>query len=116
MATFFKKCPACGKRFDTVRESESVKKEIEIATTEESSFSSPMAEGVVKGGVYPIDDAERALNSPTVDVKVPVEKDTYTETYTCKHCGHVWTETHEKDKVIGRDPGKTVDTVRSPED
>jgi rubredoxin len=111
--TFLMKCPACGKRFDVVRKSESVEKKIGTATTQESSFSSPMAEGVVDGGVYPVSEAEKISNSPTVDVKVPIEEDIYTETYTCKHCGHIWTETHEKDKVIGRDPGKTVDTVKS---
>jgi C4-type Zn-finger protein len=110
---FLKKCPSCGKRFEVTRTSESVQKKVRMASAEESSFSSPMSEGMVEGGVYPVGEAEKTMNSPTIEVEVPVEEDIYTETYTCKHCGHVWSETNEKDKVIGRDSSSTtVGTVR----
>ncbi|MDA4137305.1 MAG: hypothetical protein OK449_09965 [Thaumarchaeota archaeon] len=113
MPVFLKKCPSCGKRYEVTHTSEFVEKKVGMGSAEESSFSSPMSEGVVEGGVYPITEAEKVSNSPIVEVEVPVEQDTYTETYTCKHCGHVWSEIHEKDKVVGRDSSSTtVGTLR----
>jgi transposase-like protein len=89
--TLFKKCPSCGKRFEVEHTGESVDKKMETVTEEKmASTTSLMA---ANSGV-PLPDAPARI-PPTTTVTETIEEDVYTESYRCKHCGHVWTEEHE---------------------
>ena len=96
MSTFFKKCPNCGKRFEVEHTVETVEKKEELLPEERTVF--PVA-GIASA--YPIPVAEPPGLTTKVKEEEIVEDDIYTETYKCKHCGHVWTEQREKIKHLG---------------
>jgi uncharacterized Zn finger protein len=90
---FFRHCPSCGRRFqitlvgekliDERRVTDQIERDTEPISSASSTFrygGVPMPEVVVEEDV-PV----------TIDIKE------FQYTYKCKHCGHVWTETHEKD-------------------
>lgn len=95
MATFLKKCPKCGKRFEVERTGETMQKKTDLAQ-EDGEVIPPT---IVAGGI-PIAAASTLSNNPPVirHETVIKEEEEFTETYECKHCGHIWTETHEKVK------------------
>jgi predicted RNA-binding Zn-ribbon protein involved in translation (DUF1610 family) len=93
-----KKCPNCGKRFDVEHTGETVESKKELVP-EEVVVIPP----TIVAGATPIAVANTlANNPPTIRRETLVQEDEYTESYTCKHCGHVWTETHEKVKDLGQ--------------
>jgi DNA-directed RNA polymerase subunit RPC12/RpoP len=96
--TIFKKCPSCGRRFEVERTGESVDKKTDVVT-EEKPLSPPSLIPPVSLPDIPVEPP------PTVVVAEEIEEDDYTETYKCKHCGHVWTEEH----AIVEDLGEVTD-------
>jgi len=93
---FFRHCPACGRRFhirlvgekliDERRVTDQVNRATEATMAASSSFR--------YGGIP----------TPPVlvneDVPVTIDVKDFQYTYECKHCGHVWTEMHEKDSEV----------------
>jgi DNA-directed RNA polymerase subunit RPC12/RpoP len=96
--TIFKKCPNCGKRFEVEHTGESVERKSEVVMEEKvispasllASPQSPMLGPSVQ-------------SPPPVRVAESIEEDEYTETYKCKHCGHVWTEKHDEVEDLGEE-------------
>lgn len=105
MPTVFKKCPNCGKRFEVERTGKSVEKKTELV--EEEKTISPQAV-VASYSRFPI-GTPPMNEAPHVMVDELIEEDEYTETYKCKHCGHVWTEKHEVVKDLGEVNGAGID-------
>jgi len=89
LRTFFRHCPSCGRRFEI----RLVGKE-EVDTSEHGENPLRVA-GVPEPTLRPLLLEDR---SP-----VTVEMEEFQYTYRCKHCGHEWTEAHEKTE--GRKPG-----------
>ncbi|MDA4137353.1 MAG: hypothetical protein OK449_10205 [Thaumarchaeota archaeon] len=98
MPTIFKKCPNCGKRFEVEHTGESVERKTEVVT-EEKLISTPSM--MAPNPMTPVLDTPYS-NPPTVMVDELIEEDEYTESYKCKHCGHVWTEKHEEVADLGQ--------------
>jgi ribosomal protein L37AE/L43A len=100
VADIFKKCPSCGKRFEVHRTGETVEageKEVFLVASPQSSMSQEMPRNSFSAGSLP--EVELAV-PPTVE-PITAERDTIEDTYTCKHCGHTWTETRESFKKEG---------------
>ncbi len=53
------------------------------------------------GVAYPLPPPTQQ-SVPKIEVGQAVEEDEYTETYTCAHCGYLWTEKSEKAKNLGK--------------
>lgn len=105
MPAFLKRCPSCGKRFEVEHTGESVEKKSEIVTEEKLiSPSTLMAENPMT----PLLNTPESV-PPSVMVAELIEEDEYTETYKCKHCGHVWTEKHEEVEDLGQVKGAGAD-------
>jgi DNA-directed RNA polymerase subunit RPC12/RpoP len=85
--TFFRHCPACGRRFEI----RLVSRQLQTADREHkevkeiSYIPNQMVAGAL-GNIPPI----------VVEQSVPVtiESDEFQYSYKCKHCGHQWTEQH----------------------
>lgn len=88
----FKKCPKCGKRFEVKHVGETVERKQELVP-ETKSYLTPSG----MASAYPIPTP----GASTFKVEEAIEEDTFTETYTCAHCGNVWTEMSEKTKDLG---------------
>jgi len=88
--TFFRHCPGCGRRFEIRLVS---KEEVDVSAHDEDLLR---VEGVPEPSPRPL------LLEETSPVTVEMEEFQYI--YRCKHCGHEWTEIHEK-TVAGRKPG-----------
>jgi DNA-directed RNA polymerase subunit M/transcription elongation factor TFIIS len=91
----FKKCPSCGKRFEVKHTSETVETK-ERLIPEQKEYLEPAG----LAAAYPI-PPRRPDEVPVTQVEEDIEEETFFETYTCTHCGHVWTETKEKVKDRG---------------
>jgi transposase-like protein len=99
MSTLLKRCPKCGKRFELEHTGEKVEKKQEFVPEVVT-----VAPQTIVAGALPSAAASTLTNSPPVrEREIAIEeRDEYTESYKCKHCGYTWTETHEKvkDKII----------------
>ena len=90
--TFFRYCPACGKRFHIrlvnrklVEETKETKVQKERATSSFNvgyKFQSPVPQVL------------------EVDAPVVIEVEDFEYSYKCGHCGHVWTEIHRKEEEV----------------
>ncbi|HUI85676.1 MAG TPA: hypothetical protein VLY21_00780 [Nitrososphaerales archaeon] len=78
---FFRRCPACGKRF-------SVRLEKKVLTKDEHGVEET-AYDVVLGWSA----TSQVLPAPVTHQEIPVERETFDLTYECVHCHHEWTET-----------------------
>ena len=83
---FFKRCPKCGNRFE-VKETRKELEDVEVHT-EESSKSTPIYAGAIRAAT----GASR-VSKETFSVYMAH----YRHTYTCKQCGHEWSETEVKE-------------------
>jgi len=86
---FFRHCPACGRRFHIRLVSK------QKAGEEEVTEMLPSGQDDVKAGLKFATRADTELTEGT-PIYVDVRKFNYN--YKCTHCGHQWTEVHEKDK------------------
>lgn len=102
MPTVFKKCPMCGKRFEVEHTGESVEKKTDVVT-EEKPVPTPSLMAPVSLPDIPVKPP------PTVTVAEQIEEDDYTETYKCRHCGHVWTEERSVVEDLGEVRGAGLD-------
>jgi hypothetical protein len=84
--TFFRHCPACGRRFEI----RVVRKEPEKNGSYESEMPRLVADAAEGGPLTPLVLSQEA-NKPVI-----VEEKKLGYTYVCKHCGHQWTEIHEE--------------------
>jgi uncharacterized Zn finger protein len=85
--TFFRFCPVCGKRFHI----KVIGKELVGDRVERESLEQTVPSNIGFGQV-----AEPVVVEQGVPVTIDYEDFQYT--YKCKHCGHVWTEIHEKEE------------------
>jgi len=103
MPTVFKKCPNCGKRFEVEHTGESVEKKTEVVTEEKPISPASLMALASQPPDNPVE------LPPVARVAEEVEEDDYTETYRCKHCGHVWTEKHALVRDLGEVKGAGLD-------
>ena len=96
--TFFRHCPACGKRFEirlvgkrTRRDDEY---DSEIPRSDDATMEAKALMPVLLG----------ESNEP-----VTIEEKEFSYKYVCKHCGHQWTETREDVDVEPTPEGYTGD-------
>jgi len=89
---FFRHCPACGRRFHIKLVGEKLVDRREITEEIRQPVVTPRAaSSSYSYGGFPMPPLEVEEDVPvTVDVK------DFQYTYRCKHCGHVWSEMHEK--------------------
>ena len=88
--TFFRYCPACGKRFHiTLVSKELVEEKADRAVSRHGTL-----QGFSARGFSPA--AMPVLVEQDVPVVVTVEDFRYT--YRCKHCGHVWMEIQKRQR------------------
>jgi DNA-directed RNA polymerase subunit RPC12/RpoP len=97
--TFFRHCPSCGRRFEIrvtgkklVRSTTIEEKERRVIPIGAAGFRSPVPVTIVQEDV------------PSI---VYVEDFQYR--YRCKHCGHEWSEVHEKSHKADQPEGYTGD-------
>ena len=102
--TFFRHCPACGKRFEI----RLVKKELEKDEAHPEDIpraSAPNLTGPAAGmGAFTFVPVVLDENMPSM-----VDNEEFDYTYKCKHCGHTWTEVREKAQVEREPSGYTGD-------
>ena len=98
--TFFRTCPACGKRFEIrLKEKKLVEKE-RIERTEpvrKDYLSNAGSTGLVSGAGIPAPwpgSVVVAESEPTV-----IDMEEFQYSYKCKHCGHEWLERHVEEHV-----------------
>ncbi|MDA4122863.1 MAG: hypothetical protein OK456_06770 [Thaumarchaeota archaeon] len=120
MATLFKKCPSCGRRFEVKHIGEKLEKTEDRTETIQTAEAlsdpvSPPADWTPQSETYSSRRSDIA-NADTIEVEpgqanasfamgkedIVIREDTYQETYRCSHCGYQWTEEHVKDKTLGR--------------
>jgi transcription elongation factor Elf1 len=99
--TFFRHCPACGRRFEIRLVG---RKEVDSASLLEEekrplSPASPLMAGSYAAAPVVVQD----------EVPVMVDVDEFQYTYKCKHCGHQWSEVREVDKTFDLPQGYTGD-------
>ena len=86
--TFFRYCPACGKRFHIrLVDRELVEEKVDRAVSRQSTVQGVSARGF------------NFTSMPVLveqDVPVVVTTEDFRYTYECKHCGHVWMELQKK--------------------
>jgi len=82
--TFFRHCPACGRRFEI----RLIKKKLVDRQEVESDAEE----------YTPATPGPMVLES---EVPLVVEVDDFSYTYRCKHCGHQWSEEHFDTEKVG---------------
>jgi uncharacterized Zn finger protein len=97
--TFFRHCPACGRRFEI----RVVRREPEESNSYESEIPQSDTDSTRWGTLTPIILSQDAM-APVV-----VEEKDFSYTYKCKHCGHQWTEIHGETHVESQPKGYTGD-------
>jgi len=97
----------CGRRFEVEHTGESVEKKTDVVM-EEKVISPPSIMATNSLTPLPLPNPP-AANLPVVMVPELIEEDDYTETYKCKHCGHVWTEKREVVEDLGQAKGAVTD-------
>ena len=88
--TFFRFCPACGKRFHI----KLVGKKLAEERTEKTEVTRDRGTFMTGSG-YGMYGPAPVIVEEKVPLTINVEDFQYT--YKCKHCGHVWTEIHEEE-------------------
>jgi predicted nucleic acid-binding Zn ribbon protein len=97
VSTFFRHCPNCGKRFEIRLVS---KKLVDDRKTEQEVKQAALVPGGLIGGATSGEGRAFGMGGVTyVEENVPltIDVEDFNYTYRCKHCGHAWTELHEKE-------------------
>jgi predicted RNA-binding Zn-ribbon protein involved in translation (DUF1610 family) len=97
VSTFFRHCPNCGKRFEIRLVS---KKLVDDRKTEQEIKQAALVPGGQIGGASLGTGRAFGMGGVTyVEENIPltIDVEDFDYTYKCKHCGHVWTELHEKE-------------------
>jgi len=93
LSEFFRHCPNCGRRFHIKLVGEKLVDERNVTEEVKRPMETPIAaSSTYRYGGIP---TPPVLVEEEVPVTINVKEFQYT--YKCKHCGHVWTEMHEKD-------------------
>jgi uncharacterized Zn finger protein len=90
--TFFRFCPACGRRFHI----RLVNKRLVRDTKETRVLKERATSGINVGYRYQT-PVPQVLD---VDVPVTIEVADFEYAYKCGHCGHVWTEMHKQEAEV----------------
>jgi DNA-directed RNA polymerase subunit RPC12/RpoP len=99
--TFFRHCPSCGRRFEIRLVG---KKLLDSKLIEEKGGNRPVPVGGLGfGGRLPV------VTMVQEEVPSIVEVDDFQYRYKCKHCGHEWSEVHEKVSKADEPEGYTGD-------
>ena len=93
LGTFFRHCPACGRRFEIRLVSKKELEEMDTVEKEPPGVAGTDAMGPAWTGSIA---AGRALMEENTPMLFTDEEFQYS--YRCKHCGHEWSEVHEKEK------------------
>jgi predicted RNA-binding Zn-ribbon protein involved in translation (DUF1610 family) len=91
--TFFRYCPACGKRFHIRLASKKLLRDERETRVHKEVVSS--ARVFVGSRYQPISPAVLE-----VDVPVTVEVEDFEFSYECNHCGHTWTERNSREREV----------------
>lgn len=83
----FRFCPACGKRFHI--------RLVGKRLVGDAVETREIKESASLGASHAFAGAPLVVNE---EIPVTVEVKDFQYTYSCKHCGHVWTEAHEEVK------------------
>jgi DNA-directed RNA polymerase subunit RPC12/RpoP len=88
---FFRHCPSCGRRFH-IKLIEKKDVASETMTEKMTPLETEMQSGLIHPNpwVLPLTEGEPVI--------VDIEKFQYT--YKCTHCGHQWSEFHEKEQSV----------------
>jgi DNA-directed RNA polymerase subunit RPC12/RpoP len=95
--TFFRHCPACGRRFEI----RLVGKE----PTDMAEHSEEMTSVTAVPKPSMTTGSRRGVPLPTVvhdSSPITVEMEEFRFTYRCKHCGHEWSEIRNKTDVVSK--------------
>jgi DNA-directed RNA polymerase subunit RPC12/RpoP len=102
--TFFRHCPSCGRRFEI----RLVKKE--AVDSEELNARLPRpVNPLMARAVTPALPTRSAPTLLSNEVPSIVDIEEFQYTYRCKHCGHEWSEVHEKEESYSAPEGYTGD-------
>jgi uncharacterized Zn finger protein len=93
--TLFRYCPSCGKRFQIRLVGKKMVSEREELSVEDTEHEAEVWDTAALMGGYGGDEIPVELEEKE---PITVELERFRYTYKCKHCGHVWTEIHEKEK------------------
>jgi len=102
--TFFRHCPSCGRRFEI----RLVKKEQVASEVLDEKLERP-ENPIIARGMTPIIPTGPAPTILGNDVPSIVDIEDFQYTYKCKHCGHEWSEVHEKEQTYRAPEGYTGD-------
>ena len=96
--TFFRHCPACGRRFEI--------RLVRKKTSKDYAFDSevPRSDAATREARALMPLLLGESNEP-----VTIDEEEFSYMYVCKHCGHQWTETREKVDVEPAPEGYTGD-------
>jgi len=92
--TFFRFCPACGKRFHI----RLVGKKLEGERTEQAMIKQDRGSVYGSAGMGGTGSTVPVIVEENIPLTIDVKDFQYS--YKCKHCGHVWTEMHEEEEKI----------------
>jgi len=93
---FFRHCPGCGRRFHIRLVSEKLVDERQVTgQVKESVPTTIAASSTYRYGGVPMPPV-----TVEEDVPVTIDVEDFQYTYRCKHCGHVWSEIRERDRMV----------------
>jgi predicted RNA-binding Zn-ribbon protein involved in translation (DUF1610 family) len=91
--TFFRYCPACGKRFHIrLANKKLLRDERETRVRKEVASNARILVGSSRQPILPA--------IVEVDVPVTVEVQDFELSYECNHCGHMWTERNRLEREV----------------
>ena len=93
---FFRHCPSCGRRFHIRLVSKQ-----KVSEEEVTDYLPPRQADAPQSGLkFASRAVERDTDTPLEEGKpIYVDVTEFNYNYKCTHCGHQWTEVHEKDKT-----------------
>lgn len=100
--TFFRHCPACGRRFE-IRLVKKAMEKAEPHLEDEPVYTGAVGSGAI-GTSLPVPPTVLVENVPVV-----VNDEEFDYTYRCKHCGHQWSEVHDQGTAGKAPEGYTGD-------
>ncbi|MBI3841454.1 MAG: hypothetical protein HY297_05855 [Thaumarchaeota archaeon] len=109
VASFFRHCPSCGKRFHVKRVGEKLVGEEIMHVPSPDALGATLSVNDVPMGRH--DESGVAATAPDKTDSKVVEVEEIQYTFRCEHCGHEWTEYHAEEVEVkgGAESGYTGD-------
>ncbi|MGP8124446.1 MAG: hypothetical protein ACLQEQ_01045 [Nitrososphaerales archaeon] len=109
IATFFRHCPSCGRRFEVRLESKKeIREDDEMGDSPHGAVANESAIGrrTIQRAAYFGPRGQGGMMHAVMEENVPmlVDDKEFQYAYKCKHCGHEWSEFHER-KTEQREEG-----------